>query len=235
MSRKKVKQLTIEDRNKLLSSTPYSLPDNPSNKGFSASQIKRKMYEGQLLNFDWMSGLQSELNSNYEQSEYELESIKDSVSEVDTNAKDYASKAFSQSTSYTDGLIASVRQSVSNAEANIESINDRIDDITGGIDLGELAEKVERYRTEAKQYTDSKVEGLINGAPEESDTLGELSQLIDGLGVVVVDEQRMARMSYTSPPSDNACYPLLEEAQNNESTLSMIGETDDCQSLSMII
>lgn len=30
------------------------MPDNPSNKGLSASQIKSKMYEGYLILFDWM-------------------------------------------------------------------------------------------------------------------------------------------------------------------------------------
>ncbi len=47
-----VVKLTDDDREELLSHTPYILPDNPSNKGFSASQIKRKLYEGFIYLFN---------------------------------------------------------------------------------------------------------------------------------------------------------------------------------------
>lgn len=56
-----VSQLTNQDKQNLLLRTPYALPDNPTTKGFSASQIKSKMYEGQMLLFEWLSRLQSQL------------------------------------------------------------------------------------------------------------------------------------------------------------------------------
>lgn len=48
-------KLDSQKRKQLLSKTPYVLPDNPSDKGLSAKQIKAKMYEGTMQLFDWMS------------------------------------------------------------------------------------------------------------------------------------------------------------------------------------
>lgn len=59
----RVKILTDSDRNYLRSKTPFILPDNPSDKRFSASQIKRAMYEGYLILFDWIKELQGDVNT----------------------------------------------------------------------------------------------------------------------------------------------------------------------------
>ena len=49
--------LTNDDKNELLSLTPYVLPDNPSDKGFSANQIRKKMYQGYVWIFEKMNEL----------------------------------------------------------------------------------------------------------------------------------------------------------------------------------
>lgn len=43
-----------QERNLLKNKSPFILPDNPSEKGFNANQIKRTMYEPILLLFDWL-------------------------------------------------------------------------------------------------------------------------------------------------------------------------------------
>ena len=59
-----IKLLTEADKEQLLSKTAYVLPDNPSNKNFSASQIKRKMYEGYLVLFDYINNLIADVNTD---------------------------------------------------------------------------------------------------------------------------------------------------------------------------
>ncbi len=54
--------LTDEDKQLLLSKTPYSLPDNPSDKNFTAYQIKRKMYEGYVILYEWLKKSAIETN-----------------------------------------------------------------------------------------------------------------------------------------------------------------------------
>lgn len=59
----KVKVLTDKEKQFLKSKTPAFLPDNPSDKRFSASQIKRAMYEGYLILFDWIKDLAEDVNA----------------------------------------------------------------------------------------------------------------------------------------------------------------------------
>lgn len=61
--RLKVKVLTDNDKLFLRSKTPASLPDNPSDKRYSASQIKKKMYEGYMILFDWLRELAENVNT----------------------------------------------------------------------------------------------------------------------------------------------------------------------------
>ena len=62
----KIKKLTNDDKNNLLSKTFYVLPDNPSNKNFSPSQIKRKGYEGYVVLFDFINSLIDAVNDNFD-------------------------------------------------------------------------------------------------------------------------------------------------------------------------
>lgn len=57
-----VKELTDKDKQFLKSKTTAFLPDNPSDKRFSASQIKMKTYEPDLILFEWLKGLAAETN-----------------------------------------------------------------------------------------------------------------------------------------------------------------------------
>ena len=59
------KILGNEELNILRAKTPYSLPDNPSDKGFNARQIKTKFWEGYLLLFNWLKDTQASLNNDF--------------------------------------------------------------------------------------------------------------------------------------------------------------------------
>ena len=59
------KILGNEELNILRAKTPYSLPDNPSDKGFNARQIKTKFWEGYLLLFNWLKETQASLNNDF--------------------------------------------------------------------------------------------------------------------------------------------------------------------------
>ena len=74
-SQYKVQDLNNIDKEFLLSKTPARLPDNPSDKGFSASQIKGKMYEGYLVLFEWLKRLISQVNTANTHINRDLESI----------------------------------------------------------------------------------------------------------------------------------------------------------------
>ena len=54
--------LTQQDKEFLKSKTPYVLPDNPSDKRWSASQIKAKMYEGFFVLYEWLKKSAIETN-----------------------------------------------------------------------------------------------------------------------------------------------------------------------------
>ena len=54
--------LTQQDKEFLKSRTPYVLPDNPSDKKWSASQIKAKMYEGFFVLYEWLKKSAIETN-----------------------------------------------------------------------------------------------------------------------------------------------------------------------------
>ena len=75
----KITLLTDNDKQFLRSKTVASLPDNPSDKRWSASQIKLKMYEGYLVLYEWLKRLASESYTLFER--FDLPNI---LAELDT-------------------------------------------------------------------------------------------------------------------------------------------------------
>lgn len=90
-----VYELDEDDKSFLKSKTPASLPDNPSDKRWSASQIKNKMYEGYLVLFEWIKRLTSQVNT-------------------------LASKMKADS----DAEFVAVQNSITNLQAYVESLED---------------------------------------------------------------------------------------------------------------
>lgn len=75
MSMNNIQKLTVEQKELLLSKSPYVLPDNPSDKHFSPSQIRKKMYEGLLVLYDYINLLIDAINSNVALSNADIATI----------------------------------------------------------------------------------------------------------------------------------------------------------------
>ena len=73
--------LSNDDLNLLKEKSPYSLPDNPSDKGLSARQIKMKFYEGLLLIFKWLQEYQVEINTLFNLSTEDISRISQTLAE----------------------------------------------------------------------------------------------------------------------------------------------------------
>lgn len=61
--RPRATELGEKEKEFLKNKTPSTLPTNPSDKGWSAAQIKMKMFEGYLVLFEWIKRLTKEVNS----------------------------------------------------------------------------------------------------------------------------------------------------------------------------
>lgn len=84
----KIKKLTVEDKDKLLSKTFFVLPDNPSTKNFSASQIKKKGYEGLLVLFEHINNLIDLINGNADINNKEIADINKAIDTINKQIKD---------------------------------------------------------------------------------------------------------------------------------------------------
>lgn len=92
---KVVTSLVEQDREHLLSNSFYSLPDNPSNKNFSAGQIKGKGYKPSLILYNWLGRLIDEINASFGETQtdlnnvnLEIEKIKDGRTTAEKAKKD---------------------------------------------------------------------------------------------------------------------------------------------------
>lgn len=79
MAQNNIPKLSPAQKELLLSKSPYALPDNPSDKHFSASQIKRKMYEGLLVLFDYINAFIDSVNSNVTLSNQDLQTMQSDI------------------------------------------------------------------------------------------------------------------------------------------------------------
>ena len=151
----KITTLTEQQREVLKSKTPFILPDNPSQKGYSASQIKKTMYEPVLLLFDWLKRQGLETKEAFEYlNNYIFEKGND-LSEDIENSKKYAkdlvdnlaltvSDNLTESKNYTDLEIDKVELDYNNKFANVtkdvtekhQAVTKRLDE--HDIDIKEL-------------------------------------------------------------------------------------------------
>ena len=77
-----ITQLTSENKEFLKNKSPFALPDNPSEKRWSAAQIKQKMYEGFLVLFEWLQRLANETNSVLQEDDIAFEEIIESIDKI---------------------------------------------------------------------------------------------------------------------------------------------------------
>ena len=77
---KKQTILTSTDKELMLSKSAYVLPDNPSSKQMSASQIRKKLYEAYIVLFDWLSRAITENNENVDLNDTQITTILENIS-----------------------------------------------------------------------------------------------------------------------------------------------------------
>lgn len=75
----KVKVFTQEERAKVRNRSAFMLPDNPSQKGLNANQIKRTLYEPLLLLFDLVEVLENKTGDEKLGLEQRLQDIIDEL------------------------------------------------------------------------------------------------------------------------------------------------------------
>lgn len=71
----------LQEQQKLKDLSAYSLPDNPSQKGWSSGQIKAKMYKGEFYLYSLLSALRSNLEDNYLTNEETIAEINNLISQ----------------------------------------------------------------------------------------------------------------------------------------------------------
>ncbi len=184
-----LKVLTSEDRQNLLSKTAYSLPDNPSDKQFSAKQIKRKMYEGIIILFDWLRETQTSLSQVL----------------TDLYEGDIPTKLAFMAQKDSDGnVITSTYETKSNATSKYAELNARIDEIIG-VDFRELLTRDEFQEAIADYYTKLEVDSLLGEKVDKVTTSGSLrAYTVTSAGEqAVVEVSESAEASTIPIRSDN--------------------------------
>ena len=151
----KITTLTEQQREVLKSKTPFILPDNPSQKGYSASQIKKTMYEPVLLLFDWLKRQGLETKEVVEEINAYLNSIdtglKDNVEKLQEDIDNVDTKLVQTKTELTNEI-----QRVENA-VNTEAMNELKNDLNllkGQVSSNyvTLDNKINSSGTEQKAY-----------------------------------------------------------------------------------
>lgn len=88
----RVTELGEKDKQFLKNKTPSTLPTNPSDKGWSAAQIKMKMFEGYLVLFEWLKKLTKEVNLVADQMDasqnQELSSMREEIQKISEDMED---------------------------------------------------------------------------------------------------------------------------------------------------
>lgn len=82
------KILTVLDKEFLKSNTPYVLPNEPTNSGWTAEQIKEKMYTGHLILFEWLRNTQLYIENNYAPSTETLTYLKNQLNDLEQRIVD---------------------------------------------------------------------------------------------------------------------------------------------------
>lgn len=140
------KVLGNQELNLLKQKSPFSLPDNPSDKGLSATQIKAKFWEGLLLLFNWLKESQLELADD--------EDLIDVLYTYFTNGKaNFAVK------DQNGNVIDATYETKTSATAKYNANKDEIDKIKDGTTVVEKASKDEDG-VSIKTYGKSLTHGL---------------------------------------------------------------------------
>lgn len=127
----KIKKFTIDDKNNLLSKTFYVLPDNPSDKHFSPSQIRKKGYEGYLVLFEFLNSVIDAINENVDLSSSDI---------IDNLTSEIANKPVSAKQAFILKGMIDTLTAIVNTKANSTDVYDKneIDAKINGLILADI-------------------------------------------------------------------------------------------------
>lgn len=136
-----IPQLTAEQKNFLLSKSPFVLPDNPSDKHFSPAQIKRKMYEGLVVLYDYINQLISAINADITLSNADVAQINSDLTTIyGYFVEGIAKKATADA---SGNVITSTYETKTDASTKFNTNKDEIDKIKDGTTVVKRAQQDE--------------------------------------------------------------------------------------------
>ena len=145
--------LDTNDLNTLKQKSPYSLPDNPSDKGLSASQIKAKFYEGLLLLFNWLKQYQIEINTVLNLSNEEVSKITRTLEEFRNTIESLSSKVINNESKINENL-----ELIKSTENNLNEFK-----LVEQNDVLELVNTISENDTLVRALINSEVQKLLSG------------------------------------------------------------------------
>ncbi len=120
-TRNRIRTLTVDNKNTLLSKTFYVLPDNPSDKNFSPSQIRKKGYEGYLVLFTFINDIIDQINANVDLTNTDLTAVNTAIETLNSN---FSSGKANQA--IADGNNNNIASTYATKAENAEKVDKRI-------------------------------------------------------------------------------------------------------------
>ncbi len=155
---KNIKLLQDSDKELLKSKSAQALPNSPSNRGWSAGQIKSKLYEPQLLLFEWLKTFQEEIIAYLETTELTNANINTFIEKI------------------LDGRLVAKKAEQDEQGNNISTTYIKLNKIAKDKASSDLSQLV--TIAIVKELLNDSLHQLLNGAPEELDTLNELAEAL---------------------------------------------------------
>lgn len=217
--------LTDEDKQKLLNSSAYALPANPTEKGWGAEAIKNKLYVPSVLIYEWLLKTQntlqdlaqdsndtyvSDLSLELDQETYVLtiKALNKDGKALATKSVDFPNELSVVSITYdkdTKNLIYTLRDG-STTSVSLQAIYDYIDSETT---------RAKAKEEELKNWTDSEVSRL----EIEIDTLDKTDSSIK-------ETIKKEYPTHLSLELNHSTYVLTMKLLNKENEVLSSGEVD---------
>ncbi len=203
-----MKILTELQRTQLLNRTAFTLPDNPSANQRSPEQIKKKLYEGIMILFDWLRETQNEVKTEIDKLTFrkldaDLEAIASLTGSYGFLVKTAENTWVIDTVKYLkcDDAISNYLQKVDAEKlyATIENLNSTNTSLLAEINktLAESKTYTDQEKTNTVNYIDKRLTDLIGLAPETLDTLYEIAlelqndqKLIDLINTEIVKNSK---------------------------------------------
>ena len=157
----KITELTPQDLQNLKNKTPLSLPDNPSSKGFSASQIKEKMSGGFIYLFEKLQTTIKELNNYIDSNDTDIITINTAITGINMALAQLQSQVSALGITDTN-----IENQISQINSSIQELNEKVNNIIVGTNFA-TKEDLQNVIEIAEGKTQTYVISYAQGLPEE--------------------------------------------------------------------